>query len=487
MGDKKQIAILGGSTISWLSSHCGITAGCHQGTTAKRLKSICEELIPEMDPVLYLTKTAGGAYETNEDIERLIDGFTHGNAVKIVFFTAAMADFNVVPFDLPDNVRCDVDKFIEEENEIGSELGLRCPSDEVVNACKYGYERGYENCLENMVDAKAFDCDDFEGDKYGVRLSSNKQHNVTLVPAKKVINDVRKHRKDIFLVGFKQTCGLSEGEQYIKGLELCKKASCNLVFANDVKTRVNMVITPEEARYHVTTDREEALRGLVTMAKLRSHLSFTRSTVVAGEPVPWDSPLVPDSLRKVVDYCISQNAYKPFNGATVGHFACKLNENEFLTSIRRTNFNDLSKTGLVRVEADGPDTVLAYGARPSVGGQSQRIIFGEHEGMDAIVHFHCPIREGSEVPVRSQYEFECGSMACGKNTSDGLKQFGNLKAVYLDQHGPNIVFSKSINPQEVIDFIDKNFDLSQKTGGFVTIKERLETPSTLETAVNLLQ
>ena len=33
-------------------------------------------------------------------------------------------------------------------------------------------------------------------------------------------------------------------------------------------------------------------------------------------------------------------------------------------------------------------------------------------------------------------------------------QFGNLSAVYLDEHGPNVVFHRSINPQEVIDFID---------------------------------
>ena len=40
----------------------------------------------------------------------------------------------------------------------------------------------------------------------------------------------------------------------------------------------------------------------------------------------------------------------------------------------------------------------------------------------------------------------------------------------LDNHGPNIVFHHSIDPQEVIDFIDANFDLSNKTGGAVTIE-----------------
>ena len=40
------------------------------------------------------------------------------------------------------------------------------------------------------------------------------------------------------------------------------------------------------------------------------------------------------------------------------------------------------------------------------------------------------------------------------------------KAVFLDKHGPNIVFPKDIDPQEVIEFINANFDLDKKTGGY---------------------
>ena len=83
-----------------------------------------------------------------------------------------------------------------------------------------------------------------------------------------------------------------------------------------------------------------------------------------------------------------------------------------------------------------------------------------------IPHFHCPKKEGSEVPTVSQWEYECGSHQCGQNTSNGLKEFGNIYAVYLEKHGPNIVFNNSIDPQEVIDFIEDNFDLSAKTDGF---------------------
>jgi hypothetical protein len=212
------------------------------------------------------------------------------------------------------------------------------------------------------------------------------------------------------------------------------------------------------------------LNGLLDMALLRSHLTFTRSTVVAGEPVPWTSSSGPETLRTIVDHCIHRGAYKRFRGVTAGHFAVKLSDTEFLTSRRKTDFNDMKEVGLVYVRTDGPDSVIAYGSKPSVGGQSQRIVFAEHDDSDCVVHFHCPIKPGSEVPVASQREFECGSHQCGQNTSANLKQFGNLKAVYLDQHGPNIVFHHSIDPQEVIDFIEANFDLEGKTGGYM-VKE----------------
>jgi hypothetical protein len=231
-----------------------------------------------------------------------------------------------------------------------------------------------------------------------------------------------------------------------------------------------MIVTPEEAAYHETDNREEALRNLVEMTWYRSHLTFTQSTVVAGEPVKWSDERIPNSIREVVNYCIKGNAYKPFLGSTVGHFAIKLSDNEFLTSIRKSNFNDLHKNGMVYVKTDGPDTVVAYGAKPSVGGQSQRIVFKDHPGYDCIVHFHSPLKDNhvDNIPVVSQREVECGSHSCGSRTSNGLKEFqnGKIKAVMLDQHGPNIVFNKDVNSQIIIDFIERNFDLSKKTGGY---------------------
>jgi hypothetical protein len=269
-------------------------------------------------------------------------------------------------------------------------------------------------------------------------------------------------------VGFKTTCGATEQEQFSKGLDLMKRTSCNIVLANDIETRSNLIITPEEGVYGRDMTRKECLEEMVDIAWHRTHLSFTRSNVVAGNPVPWSDDRVYSSLRTVVDFCVSEGAYKEFKGATTGHFAAKLGENKFLTSIRKTNFNDLDKNGMVLVETEGDDDVIAYGAKPSVGGQSQRIIFGLHSDTDCIVHFHCPLKKDSVagVPVVSQREYECGSHQCGQNTADGLHKFGNLYCVMLDNHGPNIVFNHSIDPLEVIDFIKDNFDLGQSTSGF---------------------
>lgn len=422
----KKVYILGGGTVSHLTSHLALAAPAY-GETAQKLYQLATEKMPELDVQCHLTRMAGGnpALETNEDIGRWVEAVIKQAETKIIFFNPAMVDFNGFVYPDHDHLRRD---------------------------------------------------DALPRGKYATRLKSNQEYMMSLEPADKVLDKIRKFRKDITLVAFKTTCGATEQEQYLAGLNLLKRASCNLVLANDVKTRVNMIITPEEARYHVTTDRDEALKNLVDMAYLRSHLTFTRSTVVSGDPVPWNSAMVPASLRAVVNHCISRGAYKPFRGATVGHFAARLAADTFLTSKRKTNFNNIDQLGLVLVKTDGPDQVIAYGAKPSVGGQSQRIVFEENPQYDCIVHFHCPIKPTSVVPTVSQREFECGSHECGENTSRGLGHFVRsndkgtftFKAVYLDQHGPNIVFHREVDPQIIAEFIEENFDLEAKTGGYVT-------------------
>lgn len=306
---------------------------------------------------------------------------------------------------------------------------------------------------------------------------------MALTPARKVLKTIRRERKDIFLVGFKTTSGASLKDQYITGLNLLKETSCNLVFCNDVVTRANMIVTPEETHYpeaDLTSEnmscfqsRHETLMDLNEIMLGRLQCTFTRSIIVPEEDkaVPWRDGVIPASLKKVVDHCIKEGAYKPFRGSTAGHFAYKVDDTGFITSKRKTDFNRLSEVGMVYVESLDPDTVVAYGAKPSVGGQSQRIIFRDHPEAKYIVHFHSPPKDPGQVPVAEypQKWFECGSHECGENTSYGLAEVGRgIKAVYLENHGPNIVFSDEADPDEVIRYIDTHFDLASKTGGLVT-------------------
>src|SRR5262249_5254389 len=156
---------------------------------------------------------------------------------------------------------------------------------------------------------------DIESGKYAPRLASRDSTDATikLTPHDKIIGAIRKTRKDIYLVGFKTTCGADPDEQYALGLRLVKDGHVNLVLTNDTKPRLNMVIVPEEARYFETTNRDEALRGLIHIALARSDLTFTRSTVLHDKPrVAWQSNEIPDNLRAVVDHLIKRGAYKSF-------------------------------------------------------------------------------------------------------------------------------------------------------------------------------
>lgn len=407
------VHVLGGGTVYHVRPHLALAAPAY-GNTARKIARLARSAWKgeDMTVELHLTKMASGerdAPETNEDVRSLLRRIVERPSSKVVFMSAALCDYE--------------GSVIEGSTASPSgkgELRLR------------------------------------------TRDGEQAMH---LTPADKVIGDVRRYRKDLFLVGFKTTTSATPEDQYLAGLELLKKNSCNLVLANDLHTRLNMVITPEQARYHETTDRSAALAGLVEMTRLRSSNKFTRSKVVRGEAVPWGSDLVPAPLRAVVDHCIARGAYKPFLGATVGHFAVKVGDGRFLTSRRKVDFNRLGEVGLVMVEAHGEDVVVATGFKPSVGGQSQRIVFAEHPDVDCIVHFHCPLKPGSKVPVRSQRQYECGSHECGRNTSRGLERFGNLYAVFLDQHGPNVVFGRDVDPAEVISFIEANFDLEAATDG----------------------
>lgn len=420
---KKRIYILGGGTFTHVRAHMSLAAPAF-GETAIKLKSRFDEYVQlmgkseEYEIIQVLTKMAdrNSNIVTNEDVEELVHKIIADPQTRGVIFNIALADFS---------------------GTIG----------------------------------------DVESDKYATRLETvNGETVMKMSPTKKLIGLFREKRKDIFVVGFKTTSEKSEDEQYVRGLKLLKKNSLNIVLANDLVTRTNMLIVPEEARYSVTKERDEVLNMLTKMFFARIQNKFTRSTVIDGQSIDWNGEVVPENLREVVNHCIEEGAYKPFLGKTAGHFAVKIDDNTVATSKRKTNFNELNKVGLVKIESKNKDEVIAHGAKPSVGGQSQRIIFSEHPEMECIAHFHCPIKSDAlellAIPVAPQWQNECGSHDCGKNTSSHLKTFdlgdGDvIKVVYLDEHGPNIVFNRKTNAKKIINFIDNNFDLKKKTGGLV--------------------
>ena len=519
MLNNKKIIILGGGTNTYISNHLALSAPAY-GTTAKTLANKFrrhEENKMEVD--LYLTKMASSDSihlgrnlpDTPEEIEELVDKLIADPATRVIIFNVAMVDYK--PTSL----------FTLESNSYDA-YNPREITD------KFG--------------------------KYTGRLNTSKLPEVCLELSvqDKIIQKIRKERKDILLVGFKTTCGATKAEQFQKGLKLCKDASANIVFVNDVdKDRIecidminqllksyedhtpslppcmqifkqtakfinimqeaestekealiklrdsfqnNGLVTPEESSYWYNT-RDEALDGLVQMVLDRSHLHFTRSTVVDAETISWSSELIPETFKTIFDFVRGAGAYKlgPTK-STVGHFGLSLGPNEFLTSKRKTDFNKIEEVGLVRVITDDPDNVfgykhffeenhddqvkynsdqavIAFGAKPSVGGQSQRSLFEAYPNLDCIVHFHCPLKPESRelFTTTPQFGVECGSHECGQNTAMNMKEFKlpsgrSVWAVHLDHHGPNILFdSNSSDPQEIIEFIGTHWALDKKTTG----------------------
>lgn len=409
---RKTYHVFGGGTFSHVRNHLAIAAPAF-GETSRRIAALLEAEGEQVE--LHLTKMADhrSTLVTNADVAARLEAILADPAPSVIILNTALCDFDA---------------------EVAGE--------------------------------------DVASGKHAERLHSRDADGAALIlrTADKLVDRVRKVRKDVFSVAFKTTTGATPDEQYRAALHLVKGASVNLVLANDTVTRLNMVVAPEESRYHETTDRDAALRGLVAMVRSRSGNRFTRSTVVAGPRVAWHSKDVPANLRAVVEHCIERGAYKPFRGVTAGHFAVKVGEGRFLTSARKENFNHLREKGLVNVVTQGDDDVIAVGAKPSVGGQSQRIVFADHahNRLECIVHFHCPLKEGAAINLVQQEPYECGSHECGRNTSQGLREVADgVWAVMLDDHGPNIVFRKDVPARRVIDIIEANFDLDAKTGGSV--------------------
>ena len=284
--ENKRIAIIGGGTNTYISNHLALSAPAYGSTAKKLANKFRANSENEMQVDLYLTKMAQqapGNPDTPEEVEALVDKLIADPNTRVIVFNVAMIDFK------PKLLK-EIDFTFEPYNHV--------------------------------TEHESFG-------KYVRRFSTTKTELILhLSPYQKVIQKIRKERKDILLVGFKTTCGATKEEQFQKGLKLCKDASANIVFVNDVdKDRIrnldsaleskkilsnikstsemetayihegikeaeeqieafqnNGLVTPEESSYWYDT-RNEALDALVQMVLDRSHLHFTRSTVVDSETI----------------------------------------------------------------------------------------------------------------------------------------------------------------------------------------------------------
>ncbi len=312
--ENKRIAIIGGGTNTYISNHLALSAPAY-GTTAKHLyQKFLNHSDNKMDVELCLTKMADPSQDyldTPEDVEALVDELIADHDTRVIIFNVAMIDYKPTYLQ----------EWRTEDKTLGEDVNI------------FGkYQRRISTTGTPVIDLE-------------------------LKPYDKIINKIRKERKDILLVGFKTTCGSTKEEQFQKGLKLCKDASANIVFVNDVdKDRIkklndlvsldmdkefdeespnhgldlhyslkgkdfllkdiqslqnNGLVTPEESSYWYNT-RDEALDALVQMVLDRSHLHFTRSTVVDSETISWDSELIPESFRTIFNYLKDAGAYKPF-------------------------------------------------------------------------------------------------------------------------------------------------------------------------------
>ena len=415
----KKIVVLGGGTFSHVRAHLALAAPAF-GATARQIAKMCEKRFDHLDTELVLTKMAdsSGSIVTNEDVDKMVDLIINDNTVKIVFFNIALCDFS---------------------GQIG----------------------------------------EVESGKHATRLETAAgEAKMTLTPSEKIIGKIRQTRKDIFLVGFKTTCGATEQVQFSKGLDLMKRTSCNIVLANDIETRKNLIITPEEGVYGKEMTRIECLEELVDIALKRSSLTFNDKTILKNNERAYPEKLIiegsiPENWYNVMNYLFSNNAFKPINGKTSGHFGCRVDGREFerITSERKINHNESFERGMIPVYSYENGELVVGGAKPSVGEKTQEMIYQElGDKIHSIVHFHGRIQ--GYVPyipfeIRDQKPFECGSRECAINTVSGMSEIEpGIYAVHLDNHGPNIAFHKDVPYEKIIDFINFYWDLNSSTSGF---------------------
>ena len=400
--NNKRTIIIGGGTFNPVRAHLSLATRAF-GTTARRL----HELLPDSE--LFLTKMADPTHSkliSNDDVAIFIDTLLTDKTVGTIILNVAFCDYTGKIADI---------------------------------------ESGFHAERLHTVDGPT---------------------EMIISPAEKVISKIRKVRPDIFLVGFKTTTNQTPEDQFLIALKMMKSSKCNLVLANDLTTRHNMILTPEESHYGDTTDRDAALTELAEMVTSRAHATYHTTEFIEQESFPIQEA-TSQTFQKVIEWVIANNGFisNNGNGFTPGHFCQRITDNVFFSSQRKANHNLVFSEGMSKVTvSEDQETFTVSGKRKaSVGARSQWLILKENPDFDCIIHTHNPLLPGSTIPITPQKPYQCGSLECGLNTLNHLGDFGNIKAVYLEKHGANILFKSSSSPESVIQFIKDNIELGVKT------------------------
>ena len=402
----KKVVIIGGGTFEPIRNHLSLAAPAF-GSTAKNLYSLLKESLHDKYKVeILLTKMAdsNSKLTSNVDVENAVNELLKDNNVAGIVLNVAFCDY----------------------------------------AAKVG---------------------EVESSFHAERLhTADGPIQVTLTPTDKVIKKIRMSRPDIFLIGFKTTTNADENTQFMTALRMMKGTKCNLVLANDTANRRNMILTPEETAYSITTDREQVLSELAKMISMRIGLTYNRSNHITSESFDIKQTS-PKSFQKVVDFLINNGGFieNNGNGFTPGHFCYRSGKTQFFSSQRKADHRLVFTEGWSKVDVNQDEFIVTGKRKASVGARSQWLMLTKHPEYDCIIHTHNPLKLGSMIPVASQKPFQCGSLECGMNTVNNLGDFGIAKAVYLDKHGANIVFKSTEDPDKVIDFIKNNIELGIKT------------------------
>lgn len=127
--------------------------------------------------------------------------------------------------------------------------------------------------LVKVIVLNAAICDfEIENPSEETRLSSKQDYPVVMKGiTSKIIGGIKELRPDIVVCGFKTTHGATETEQFKKAVNSMNSNSLNLVLANDVATKENILISDSGNSYFDT--RENLLKKLLSIAVSKVNVS----------------------------------------------------------------------------------------------------------------------------------------------------------------------------------------------------------------------